>query len=281
MAKQSISQARTEMRIGGWDALVASVDELLQRRPQNIQQDAEEAKPLLQEQIDCGICAVPIYRIALGTQPEPPFERWLSPQPASVLPVSQPDQQVQPIELYKVGETYYLRNGYRQVAAARGRSQLFLRAHVIEYLSDGSARSVDVLHMLIAREQAEFFKQLPFPGNHPAHAFTTSSLGTFDTLAAHIAQARGVLGGYNQYDEQGLLAAWYDRVYLPLARLIRRRHLMAHFPAYSEVDLFLWAVNRHGPWDGNQSLAERMRQARRNLGALWIALRGRTAPRGA
>src|SRR5436309_1427314 len=64
-----------------------------------------------------------------------------------------------PIELYKIGETYFVKDGNHRVSVARERGQVFVDARVIEVESPAPVTSVEDLFEWIRNEDAVKFHE--------------------------------------------------------------------------------------------------------------------------
>lgn len=277
MADRFAPPVNATTHVGGWKALSASVDSLLQRRPLIADfDDVNTVKPRLVECIDCGVSAVPIYKLMPSPLRYAAFEQCL-PEQSVAIDYATPDRMRLPIELYKVGDSYFVRDGHVRVAQARLRDQLFLRARVIECRIGSTTCASGVMRRLLVQERAAFFTQYPFPVGHAAHTFESRTLGNWLHLALHLESVGAAQRSAGAETTPLALARWYDDWYRPVARAIQRCHLLADFPAFRELDLYLWAVERHGPWTGDQSFPQRLRLARRNVVALWGAQQRQSA----
>ncbi len=271
MGERSLfSSSFVDTHVGGWEALYASVDDLIRRRPHAASVGPLlNAAPSVRECAERGVCVVPIYRVTIGAPNFALFDRWLPQQEAGV-PFAPFDWAAQPIALYQVGETYYVRDGHREVAQARARSQLFLRAHVVDVRLDTVVQPDDALPLLLAHERAEFFARHGFSNAHPLTTATVTVLGSLPRLSAHLDLWRGL---QHRSTGERMLQCWSDELFVPMLRLMRRRNVLRSFPNCGEIDLFLWALDRQGPLTDDQPVRDRLRLARRNIIALWLTLR--------
>ena len=65
-------------------------------------------------------------------------------------------------------------------------------------------------------------------------------------MLEHIAVHRYFMGLDWQKDisEEEAVSHWYDRVYQPIVRSIRRSGILKEFPGKTEADLYLWVLDR-------------------------------------
>lgn len=240
MPQVHFNQVQIGVRSDRWSILNDSINDLVRRRP-CVVPPAPPTHPLPTRYAyrDGGVCVVPIYRV-IATEPrDAAFQRLLlGPQHGdeSVLTSSACEPW---IKLYKVGEQYFVRDGNRYVAAANSRGQLFLRAHVIEYLFDAAAQTYDLRQMLLEHERAAFFDRFRFPTAHPAYTMISSVLGGYEHLGIHLLAYADACG---RVETSELWVEWYQQLYTPIMQLAERHNLLHALPGQSDIDLFLWAV---------------------------------------
>lgn len=148
-----------------------------------------------------------------------------------------------PVELYKMGEIYFVKDGNHRVSVARERGQEFIDAYVIEIdvpiPLDGDIRLND---LSIKKEYAEFLVQTHLTEFRPDARLETNLSGQYHSLLEHIAVHRWYLGEQHQAEVPYIEAvlSWYDDVYLPLVEVFREQGILKSFPNFSEADLYLW-----------------------------------------
>lgn len=159
------------------------------------------------------------------------------------------DVSLPPIQLYKVGEVYFVVDGNHRVSVARERGQEFIEAEVRE-----CAVKVPVtpdLHpddLEVLGEQVEFLERSGLDRVVPGVLLRTTVLGGYDRILEHIAVHRFFMGIDWQRDigDEEAVAHWYHHVYLPIVEVIRHSDILKNFPGRTETDLYLWALDhRH------------------------------------
>ncbi len=196
-----------------------------------------------------------------------------------------------PVELYGLGETYFVKDGNHRVSVARERGQLFVDAHVVEIEAPVPIGSLDDLEDWIRQEDAvAFFSTTQLMKLRPEAQVSLTLPGQYEALLEHISVHRWFLGIEAGQDIPYLdaVASWYDRVYLPLVEGIREAGILKEFPARTETDLYLWLIEHlwylreAGELDEDEPLeeaarlyAERFseRPARRMVRAVWRGAR--------
>ena len=151
------------------------------------------------------------------------------------------------IEVYKVGEVYFVKDGHHRVSVARASGQKFIDAEIIELHVQVPPDSKDSLKTIIIKgEYSLFLEQAPLAAIHPEHApiiFTVT--GRYDTLLDHIRTRQYYLAQERQHEVawRDAVDSWYDTLYLPLAQEIREHNVMERFPGRTEADLYLWIMD--------------------------------------
>ena len=70
-------------------------------------------------------------------------------------------------------------------------------------------------------------------------------LDGFERMLEHIAVHRYFMGLDLKRDisEQEAVTHWYDKVYLPIVKVIRKSRILKEFPGKTEGDLYLWVLD--------------------------------------
>jgi hypothetical protein len=151
-----------------------------------------------------------------------------------------------PIQLYKVGEIYFVKDGNHRVSVAREHGVAFIDAEVIEghirMPIDSSMSPRKLLHQV---EYAEFLRKTNLDRTRPQHDIRPTALGRYDEIVTHIEGRRRRLS--EQRDGEAVTLAdaaadWYDNVYLPIVLAVREQKLLRDFPDRSEADVYLWVM---------------------------------------
>ncbi len=152
-----------------------------------------------------------------------------------------------PIELYKVGDVYFVRDGNHRVSVARQLGAKTIQAHVTELPTSISLRpgmSEQELDNVTA--YAEFLDITRLPYTRPHHqSIMLSEISRYDDLLGHINLHRAVLestAGEPVTIEEAA-ADWYDNVYRPAVTLIRKYDMLKYMPKRTEGDLYLWMID--------------------------------------
>jgi hypothetical protein len=166
--------------------------------------------------------------------------RWESIDKAYLQDISLP-----PIEVYKVGLVYFVKDGNHRVSVARERGQAYIDAYVIEIDVPFEIDENTNIDELIQRcEAIQFEEKTRISQCCPAAKIHLTVPGGYAKVLEHIEVHRWYMGEKRKaavaYEEA--VVDWYAEVYLPLVRVIRRYDILENFPGRSESDLYLWII---------------------------------------
>jgi hypothetical protein len=166
--------------------------------------------------------------------------RWVSVDSAHYQDITLP-----PIEVYKIDEVYFVKDGNNRVSVAKQQGQVFIDAKVIEIISPVPVSPNTNLEELILKVEAkQFFEQTRLNEFRPDNELQISMPGGYSKLLEHIEVHRWFMGEERKtevpYAEA--VANWYDEVYLPLIEIIDAQNVIDNFPGRTESDLYLWII---------------------------------------
>lgn len=152
---------------------------------------------------------------------------------------------IPPIDVYKVGEVYFVLDGNHRVSAARQAGFKTIEAHVIEVQTDVPLTpDVSPDDLIIKAEYADFLEKTGLKRLRPEADLTVSVPGQYQKLLEHIEVHRYFMGidFQREIGWEEAVAHWYDAVYLPVIEPIREHGLLRWFPGRTEADLYLWVA---------------------------------------
>ncbi len=157
---------------------------------------------------------------------------------------------VPPVELYKVDDVYFVRDGNHRVSVAREMGNKFIEAHVIELpTSIDLEPGMSAEQLAVAEAYAAFLDTTKLDQSRPHHQSVLISQpdGYVDLMAhIHLHQLALEHAGQCEVSLGKAAADWYDNVYRPALTLIRKYGVMRYFPGRTEGDLYLWLVEHLG-----------------------------------
>lgn len=152
-----------------------------------------------------------------------------------------------PVVLYKVGEVYFVVDGHHRVSVAREQGQLYIEAEVrecstkVNITPDLKPEDLEILG-----EEINFLERSNLDQLRPKSIIKLTIPDGFDRILEHIAVHKYFMGLDWQRDitDEEAVAHWYDKVYMPIIRIIRRSGVLKEFSGKTESDLYLWILDR-------------------------------------
>lgn len=232
--------------------LISSLLRLFTQKPDETLLSWEQVQQLLssRQEIDRGTQAIPIDHIVGSVGRYRDFDR-------AFLPLDGADEErwkqldiavnelrnLPPIEVYKLGEVYFVRDGNHRVSVAKANGATHIEAHVTEVETRVPLTpEVDVDDLIIKAEYAQFLERTQLDETRPGQVIELTEPGRYSILLDHIEVHRYYLG--LQWGREPTLAeaaaSWFDTVYLPVVEAIRETGILKEFPRRTEADLYLW-----------------------------------------
>jgi hypothetical protein len=157
------------------------------------------------------------------------------------------DVSLPPVNLYKVGDVYFVLDGNHRVSVAREHGVKFIDADVQEALTTVplTADDIDADTLTLLGEYAEFLRRTHLDKLRPEQNIRFSIGGGYARLIEHIAVHRYFMGINLKRDvsEDEAVIDWYDQVYLPIIAAIHKEDVLQDFPGRTESDLYLWIID--------------------------------------
>lgn len=153
---------------------------------------------------------------------------------------------VPPIEVYKLGEFYFVKDGNHRVSIARLNGQSHIEAYITEvYTRVPISADMNLDELIIKEEYANFleYTRLDTLVSEPVNLDVTVA-GAYDKLLDHISVHRYYMGIDQKHEisyEEAVLH-WYRNVYLPVIEVIREKGLLRKFENRTETDLYIWML---------------------------------------
>lgn len=169
--------------------------------------------------------------------------RWESVDRANLTDVILP-----PVQLYKVGDVYFVKDGNHRVSVAKEKGAEYIDAEVIELpITVPLSPDTDPRDLLRLGEYARFLEQTKLDVLRPGVNIEFTSLGRYDVLLEHISAHRWYMGidQNRPVSWEEAVLDWYDNVYLPVVKVIEETGILEDFPGRTPADLYLWIMD-HG-----------------------------------
>jgi hypothetical protein len=150
-----------------------------------------------------------------------------------------------PIEVYKVGEVYFVADGNHRVSVARANGFQDIEAYVTEIPVDPGIKPGDTLdEAIIKAERVRFLAETGLDGCYPHLDIYFTRPGGFPKLLEHIQIHRRTMqreqGDGAPVSVEEAACDWYENAYRPIVASIRERQLLQRFPGRTAADLYVW-----------------------------------------
>ncbi len=157
-----------------------------------------------------------------------------------------------PVELYQVGEVFFVKDGNHRISVARELGNRSVEAYVTEFLSPVplTVETVDsnLDEIVLQLEREDFLQRTRILELRPQADIQVTAIGDYRILQEHIAVPGYVVGHDEgrQVSWEEAVDIWYDDVYLPVVRMIHQYELQRHYPGHTDADLYLWLMEQRG-----------------------------------
>ncbi len=152
-----------------------------------------------------------------------------------------------PIDVYQIGEVYFVLDGNHRVSVARQLGSTHIQARVTEMRTRVPLTpDTQPDELIIKAEYVNFLKRTHLDELYPQADLSATIPGQYPILEEHIS-VHCYFMGIEQQDSISYAEAvthWYDEVYLPAVQLIRNLGILRSFPKRTETDLYLW-LSKH------------------------------------
>lgn len=153
-----------------------------------------------------------------------------------------------PIQVYRIGDAYFVADGNHRVSVARQVGATTIEAYVTEvHTRVPLSASASPEELILKSEYADFLERTRLDTGRPGANFEVTVPGEYTVLEEQIETHRRGLAGERgeQLSPEDAACRWYDEVYQPVALTIRDRGILRDFPGRTETDLYVWVLE-HG-----------------------------------
>lgn len=228
-------------------------------------------------QIEAGVQDIPLSKIK-GSEGRTrdfdasflPLKRHLRDRWIRVYMLMEMGREMPPIDVYQIGDVYFVKDGHHRVSIARRFGWTTIRAHVIEVKTRAPLDAdVDPESLLKVAEYADFLERTGLDHSRPQARLDCSHLGRYDVIYDHILGHCYFLGLERGHEVpvSEAAASWYDTVYRPVMDVVERYGLTDRLDGWTEADIYLALTGlwldlserdgRGGPEEAVQALVAR------------------------
>jgi nucleotide-binding universal stress UspA family protein len=150
---------------------------------------------------------------------------------------------VPPIEVYKVGDVFFVRDGHHRVSVARQLKMKTIQAYVNE-IRTRVPLTGDLApdELILKAEYVDFLEASHFDDIIPSAELKVTVPGYYRKLLEHIQVHRYYMGidQHHEISNPEAVRDWYDSLYMPVVCVIREQGILRDFPGRTETDMYLW-----------------------------------------
>ncbi|MGD8791729.1 MAG: hypothetical protein PVF47_04190 [Anaerolineae bacterium] len=148
-----------------------------------------------------------------------------------------------PIDVFRVGDVYFVQDGNHRVSVARARGQKTIMAHVVDVpIRVPLEPDTSPDDLILKSGYAEFLEETALDQHHPEQRIELTRPGSYRGLLQQIEVHQFYMGLRSRHYPSLAEAAadWYETVYRPVVERIRASGIVQQFPGRTEADLYLW-----------------------------------------
>ena len=142
-----------------------------------------------------------------------------------------------PVDLYRLGEIYFVRDGHHRVSVACALGRDEIDAYVTEVVTRvGAGRTITLADLPLKSHERVFFERVPLPPEARAE-IKLSDPWDFAELAEGV-EAWGFRAAQDRrepLDREQTARLWLETEYRPVIEMLREAHLIAHGKTETEV----------------------------------------------
>ncbi len=210
--------------------------------------EVREALPY-RGQRDIGLQTVPLDKIVGSVGRYRDFDRAFLPTQrqttnrwVNISAARYKDVPLPPVELYKIGDVYFVKDGNHRVSVARDRNQIDIDAYVTEIdIPFRLTADMDIDSVQAEKAYGHFIQQTHLDTLRPDSDLHLSNPAEYARLLEHIHAHQYYLGTERQSDVsyEDAVISWHDSVYRPLIEAIEGAGMLRQFPDLTPADLYL------------------------------------------
>lgn len=144
-----------------------------------------------------------------------------------------------PIDVYRVGELHFVRDGHHRVAVARAQGRDLVDAHVVEVLTRvPTGSSITLGDLPLKSHERLFHERVPLPRDARARIVLTDPM-QYGTLAEGVEAWGYRLSQHDEryFDRPQTALRWFHEEYVPVVAILREAELIGR--RETETDAYL------------------------------------------
>lgn len=170
--------------------------------------------------------------------------RWANVKTHMTSPIS---HGLPPVDLYKIGEAYFVLDGNHRVSIAKQAGFQELEAYVTELRTKVPIdSSISAEELIRKAAYSNFLEATRLDEFIPGVDFTLNKISDYELLQEHIAVHQYYMGLEAEHNigEKEAALHWYDQVYSPVVAVISESGLQGVMKDFTLTDLYLWVLDQ-------------------------------------
>lgn len=169
-----------------------------------------------------------------------------------------------PIEVYQIGEAYFVKDGNHRVSVARSIGA----SHISAYVTVVQSRvpitpDISADDLILKEEYVNFLEKTKLDILIPEIDMEITIPGQYPLIEEHISVHRYFMGidQKREVSYEEAVVHWYNTIYLPIIQEIRKSGILRRYPGRTAADMYIWlaehraALERELGWQISTSTA--------------------------
>jgi len=152
-----------------------------------------------------------------------------------------------PIDVYQIGDVYFVLDGNHRVSVARELEATHIQAYVTELRTRVPiSPDIEPDQLIIKAEQVDFLENSQIDKFYSQADLSVTNPGQYPILEDHISVHQFFMGidEDREIPYYEAVIHWYESVYMGVVDIIRERGILHRFPNRTETDLYIW-ISKH------------------------------------
>lgn len=152
---------------------------------------------------------------------------------------------IPPIVVYKIGDSYIVRDGNHRVSVAKNLGLEYIDAEVIEMITKFPIKELSEKELLLADAYNMFIEETHFDKVFPNVNIRLTNPWGYITLIEHINTYRYFLGEKlkREITIEEAVKDWYENLFLKVVELLKKKKIDKYFPNRTPEDIYIWIMD--------------------------------------